>query len=137
MATEEGVITKSVTDERRRKTQEKIRWLGKQVGLTDEFMESLDQVAIAGDRPGVDVIHYKTTESVVGFLVYVSQTYTMMVSYLKGVYLTLNLWRKGQDKNGWMTKKARTEAQRGILQNDGPPLSGPRSCQDSRQMWKR
>ena len=54
-------------------------------------------------------------------MVYVSQTYTMMVPYLKGVYLTLNLWRKGWDKNGWMTKKARTDARRGILQNDGPP----------------
>ena len=99
-----------MTDERWRKTQEKIRWLGKQVGLTDEFTESVDPVAISEARPGVDVIHYKTTESVVGFLVYVSQTYTMMVPYLKGVYLTLNSWRKGRDKNGWMTKKARMEA---------------------------
>ena len=99
VATETGVVTKSVIDERWRKTQEKIRWLGKQVGLTDKFTESVEPVAISEARLGVDVIHYKTTESVVGFLVYVSQTYTMMVPYLKGVYLTLNLWRKGQDKN--------------------------------------
>ena len=99
-----------MTDERWRKTQEKIRWLGKQVGLTDIFTGIDDPVASAKARPGLDVIHYKTTESSVGFLVYVSQTYTMMVPYLKGVYLTLNSWQKGCDKNGWMTKKARAEA---------------------------
>ena len=110
MATETGVVTKSVTDERWKKTQEKIRWLGKQVGLTDKFAGGVDPVASSKARLGLDVIHYKTTESVVGFLVYVSQTYTMMVPYLKGVYLTLNSWRKGRDKNGWMTKKARTDA---------------------------
>ena len=110
MAMETGVVNKSVTDERWRKTQEKVRWLGKQVGLTDEFTGGDGPVSNPEGCPRQDVICYKTTESAVGFLVYVSQTYTMMVPYLKGVYLTLNSWQKGHNKNRWMTKKARAEA---------------------------
>ena len=36
------------------------------------------------------MIPFKTLERVIGFLVYVAQTYTSMVQYFKGIYLTLN-----------------------------------------------
>ena len=62
-------------------------------------------------------IPFKDLERVVGFLVYVSQTYTCMVPYLKGIYLTLNSWRAGQDAMGWkIPKQQRDEAQA----RDGP-----------------
>lgn len=94
--------------------QEKVSWLGKQVNLTNKFSKDNGLSGNKEGRPGRDVIHYETTESVVGFLVYVSQTCMMIVPYLKGIYLTLNLWRKGQNKNGWMTKKAGSEVWMGI-----------------------
>ena len=46
-------------------------------------------------------IEFDTTERFVGFLVYVSQTYTSFVPYLKGIYLTLNSWRPGRNSDGW------------------------------------
>ena len=50
-------------------------------------------------------IQFKQLEHIVGFLVYVSQTYTCMVPYLKGIYLTLNSWRHGRDEDGWAIPK--------------------------------
>ena len=50
-------------------------------------------------------IPFKQLERIVGFLVYVSQTYTCMVPYLKGIYLTLNSWQHGCDKEGWVIPK--------------------------------
>ena len=57
------------------------------------------QVSPEGEIP------FKQLERIVGFLVYVSQTYTCMVPYLKGIYLTLNSWRNGCDKDGWVIPK--------------------------------
>eukprot|EP00536_Pseudo-nitzschia_multiseries_P006884 jgi/Psemu1/16373/gm1.16373_g len=42
------------------------------------------------EKPSVEKIHHKTLKLCVGFLVYVAMTYTLMVPYLKGPYLTLN-----------------------------------------------
>ena len=39
-----------------------------------------------------------------GFLVYVTQPYPAMVPYLKGVHLTLEMWRGGRDAEGWKLK---------------------------------
>jgi hypothetical protein len=36
-----------------------------------------------------------------GFLVYVTRTYLAMVPYLKGFHLTIEVWRGGQDAEGW------------------------------------
>ena len=45
-------------------------------------------------------IPFKKLECIVGFLVYISQIYTCMVPYLKGVYLTLNSWHHEWDETG-------------------------------------
>jgi hypothetical protein len=46
---------------------------------------------------------YKTLESYLGFLTYVSRgIYTTLVPYLKGIHLTLlDSWRPNQDDDGW------------------------------------
>jgi hypothetical protein len=45
----------------------------------------------------------------VGFMVYVSMTYTSLIPYLKGIYLTLNSWRPDRDKEGWKDPKFNPE----------------------------
>ena len=42
-----------------------------------------------------DSIHFKTMERFTDFLVYIAGMYTMLVLYLKGIYLTLNSWHPG------------------------------------------
>ncbi len=44
-----------------------------------------------------------------GFLVYVTQTYPAMVPYLKGFHLTIEMWRGGQDVEGWKWKSTNEE----------------------------
>ncbi len=39
-----------------------------------------------------------------GFLVYVTRTYPAMVPYLKGLHLTIEMWRGGRDAEGWKQK---------------------------------
>ena len=36
-----------------------------------------------------------------GFLIYTTPTYATMVPYLKGMNLTIYLWRKNRDDDGW------------------------------------
>ena len=85
------VVTKSVTKERWTKVQHKIRWIASQVGLIDQYSATVDEKILPSEKaPRKGMIHFKTLEKFVGFLVYVAQTYTTFVPYLKGLYLTLN-----------------------------------------------
>jgi hypothetical protein len=52
-------------------------------------------------------LHFKSLECNVGFIVYVAMTYTSMIPYLKGIYLTLNSWRGNQNKDGWKESNKR------------------------------
>ena len=85
------IIAKSVMQERWDKTKEKLRWIAKQRGITDEFTP-FEFKGIQGNITSADPekIHFKTTESFVGFIVYVAQMYSSFLPYLKGIYLTLN-----------------------------------------------
>jgi len=65
----------------------KIDWIWKEV-----------QDIRVGNKAAMD---YKTLESYRGFLIYVAQTYTTLVPYLKGIHLTLDSWRPNQDDDGW------------------------------------
>jgi hypothetical protein len=42
-------------------------------------------------------------------MVYVSMTYTPLIPYLKGIYLTLNSWKPDRDKEGWKDPKFNPE----------------------------
>ena len=74
--------------------------------LVDEFtpMKEEGMTEERDDCPDGEIL-FKQLEHVVRFLVYVSQTYTCMVPYLKGIYLTLNSWRNGRDEDGWVIPK--------------------------------
>jgi hypothetical protein len=50
---------------------------------------------------GCSGLHFKSLERNVGFIVYVAMTYTSMIPYLKGIYLTLYSWRGNWNKDGW------------------------------------
>ena len=121
-----SVVCKGVTKERWEKVQLRIRWLAKQIGLVDditpndfgEWSERADKAGVAA--PGK--IHFKTTESCVGFLVYVALTYTSMVPYLKGIYLSLNSWRQGRDSEGWATPKRKRDDNEEYVVNGNPPV---------------
>ncbi len=43
------------------------------------------------------------------FLVYVTRTYPAMVPYLKGFHLTIEMWRGGQNAEGWKRKSTNDE----------------------------
>ena len=95
------VVTKSVTKERWTKTQHKIRWIASQVGLIDQYSATVDEKILPSEKaPRKGMIHFKTLEKFVGFLVYVAQTYTTFVPYLKGLHLTLNSWRTAVPREG-------------------------------------
>ena len=113
-------VTKSVTQERWDKIRRKIRWLGREAGLSDEFTV-VDPEKVELDRSTArdGMIHFKTTERLVGFVVYAAQTFTAFVPYLKGIYLTLNSWRNGRDRDGWMTPEGLRDARMGLKEPDG------------------
>ena len=97
---------KSVSRDRWSKTQQKVRWIAEYLGVVDEYTSMKEEGTTEGraDCPDGE-IPFKELERIVGFLVYVSQTYTCMVPYLKGMYLTLNSWRHGRDETGWKILK--------------------------------
>ena len=84
------VVTKNMTQERWDKTKEKLLWIAKQGGITDGFTPfEFEFEGIQGNVASTDPvkIQFKTSESIVGFIVYVAQTYSSFVPYLKGIYL--------------------------------------------------
>jgi hypothetical protein len=60
-------------------------------------------------------------ERFVGFVVYVSMTYTSLVPYLKGIYLTLNSWRPDQDEEGWKDPKRNPKVNKKKYKREKPP----------------
>jgi hypothetical protein len=106
--TDGKVVCKGVTKERWTKLQAKIRWIGKQLDLSNTFSRESDQEmgenTIASGCLG---LHFKSLERNVGFIVYVAMTYTSMIPYLKGIYLTLNSWRGNRNKDGWKESNKR------------------------------
>ena len=125
VSTEGGVVRKGVTQARWDKVKERVRWIAKQVGLEDKYSPATygtlsERMAKDGEAPDGH-IHFKTTESCVGFLVYVAMTYKSMVPYLKGIYLTLNAWRPDRDAQGWPIKKKAKDFIKGAGTRRVPP----------------
>ena len=46
-------------------------------------------------------LDHKSLERNIGFLVHLSCTFPSIFPYLRGIYNTLNGWRKGRDHDGW------------------------------------
>ena len=92
-------------------------WAGAVVHITDEHgvivLTSQDKwdrlkgiVAkwIARLEAGEEMLPHSEMLSDRGFLVYVTQPYPALVPYLKGIHLTLEMWRGGRDEEGWKLK---------------------------------
>ena len=88
------VVRKGVTQECWEKVKSKIRWIANKIGVTNVFTPAtFGELSKASKEDGgtsEGKLHFKTTESCVGFLLYVSMTYTSMIPYLKGIYRSLN-----------------------------------------------
>jgi hypothetical protein len=121
--TDGNAVCKGVTKERWMKLQSKIRWIRKQIKLSNGFSKT-DDSEMGEDSAESDesVLHFKSLEKNVGFIVYVAMTYTSMIPYLIGIYLTLNSWRRNRDKEGWKESNKRKQEDK-ILQ-------GPTECED-------
>ena len=100
------VTIESVSRDKWVKIQQKVRWIDEYLDIEDEYT-SIDEEGSTEERTNCpeDEIPFKKLERIVGFLVYISQTYTCMVQYLKGIYLTLNSWSYSRDKAGWKILK--------------------------------
>ena len=131
VSTDTGMVLKSVSKDRWVKTQQKVRWIAEYLkggedgapmeeeGPTEEDKAGPVSLKLADEFTPTEAeasmeernacpegeIPFKQLERIVGFLVYVSQTYNCMVPYLKGIYLTSNSWRHGRDEDGWVISK--------------------------------
>jgi hypothetical protein len=100
--TDGKTVCKGVTKECWVKLQSKIRWIGKQLELDDDYSKKGDEDMEESDLESIkSSLHFKSLESNMGFIVYVAMPYTSMIPYLKGIYLTLNLWRDNRNEEGW------------------------------------
>ena len=88
--------------------------------MSDNFTPGIfEDVPLHADCAPKDNIHYKTKESIVGFIVYVNLTYTSLTPYLKGIYLTLNFWQNGRNEEGWLIPEAKRVFRLGALKPEG------------------
>jgi hypothetical protein len=100
--TDMKAVCKGVTKERWTKLQRKIRWIGKQLDLSGMFSKESDQEMGENTiEPGGSALYFKSLEYIVCIIMYVAMTYTSMIPYLKGIYLTLNSWRGNRNKDCW------------------------------------
>ena len=96
------VVTKGVGKERWDKVWLRIPWLACHVGLEVDVPDCKLNITVQlKTKPRKGCIHFKTTKSIVGFLVYVGMTYKSLMSDLKDLYLSLNSWRKNRDNKWW------------------------------------
>ena len=111
-----------MTQERWEEVQSKIRWIAKEIRVEDKFtpteFEDIDEEFSSKVK---EKIHLKTTERLVGFIIYICQTYDQLKPYRNGISLTLKKWRNGRDEEGWLTDKAKLQAKLGIKPKDGDP----------------
>eukprot|EP00957_Ditylum_brightwellii_P040627 3074901-Ditylum_brightwellii.AAC.2 len=71
--------------------------------IAREWLAICIDVAHAGVPAAFD---RKELKSGRGFLIHIGRTYPMIVPFLKGVHLMLDLWCPGCDEEGWKTKEA-------------------------------
>ena len=89
----------------------------------DVLDSELDKAVQFKSDPPKGHIHFKTAESIVGFLVYVAMTYSSLMPYLKGLYLSLNSWRKNRDNEGWkLSGKRKRETLKRVDIDSKPPV---------------
>jgi hypothetical protein len=74
-------------------------------------------------------LNLKELQSARGSLTYVQRTYPMITPYMKGFHLTIDSWRSGQTRDGWLKKYieegSSSDDERVIEQDDDDMLSAP------------
>ena len=73
----------------------------------DQLLEEVKILYPEVKEPPSGHIHFKTTELISGFIVYVAQTHPALMPYMKGIYLTLNSWHPQRDEEGWKNPNKR------------------------------
>ena len=53
----------------------------------------------------VAMLNRKEVECDKGFMIHLSKVYPALVPYLKGMHLTLEMWRSDRDSRGWKLPK--------------------------------
>jgi hypothetical protein len=89
-----GAISVAVKDVGLFKTVSEKKWERAQ-GIISELLDPFKE---ASDRPA---LNHKELERKTGFLVHLSMVFDEIAPFLKGLYLTMNSWRKGRTKGGW------------------------------------
>lgn len=106
VSTADGMVQKSVTQERWEKAKRRMQWLAFQAGCNMSQVEVMDGVfddevkMNAGSAPA-GCVNHKLCKKHRGFLVCVSRTHAAMVPFLKGLHLTVDSWRTNRDEDGW------------------------------------
>ena len=92
------------------------------MGHVDSFTPPLfTDISVKFDSKSKDSIHFKTTKKLVGFIVYVCQTYKSLMPYLRKIYLTLNSWCNYWDVEVWLTEEGVIAARNGNKRKDEKP----------------
>ena len=74
----------------------------------EKWKRLLGNIFCCLDPQGAQLLPFKKLESARGYLVYTTRTYPSMVPYLKGIHLTLDIWRDGWAEDGWQTGQSGT-----------------------------
>jgi hypothetical protein len=116
-----GQVCVKVTKERWDKTRKMVRniWQEYSDRQTELPVEVLGEDSSGG-------LNHKHLERRRGFLVYVAQAYPSLVTYLKGIHLTLDSWRSDRNEDGWK----RTRADMEHLRRNGYPEETMKALSD-------
>ena len=120
-----------IASRKRRDTGEKTgAWAGTVVHTSDQELqlfvsqEKWDKTKekiyrLKEDVDSGNLLDFKDLESIRGFLIYVSRTYTSMIPYLKGLHQTISGWLPGRDIDGW--KLSPQELEMELLRRETSP----------------
>jgi hypothetical protein len=119
-------VSVKVTQERWEKTRKMVRDIWQE--FSGHQREVPSEVLGEDSAGGLDHKHLEGCRCV---LVYMAQAYSSLVTYLKGIHLTLDIWREDRNEGDWKRLYAGMEQLRrrcdpeGILEamgEDAPPL---------------
>ena len=66
-----------------------------------KWLKSKSQVQELKNMIKNDMVSRKRLQEIRGYLNYIGMTYPIILSYLVGLHLTIDGWRKGRNSSGW------------------------------------
>ena len=103
VSTVDGVVMKFITQEAWNKAKARVKYLAYYAGCDvnkNEVDFSLEEELKLKPK-GIGLYIHKIAEKYRGYLIHIAATYEAIVPYLKGLHLTLDVWREGRDDEGW------------------------------------